>query len=504
MSEMKPQLRVRFGGWMPDRRGALAGLTARGWGVLLVAVMLSVMSVAMGQWVLAVGTITVGAVVLVLFGLRFGDPSVGRSLAQMLLERWMGAARIRRGEDRYRTGLFSNLPADQLTALPGMLADMVEIDGTDGRGTPYTLLHHRSAGTLVAVFACSPDGTALQEQEKIDHNVAWYGAWIASLSMDPAIAGATVVPDSALRSSAPLVEQIVSGIDPNAPEIGRMATIEGAQALPRLYAESTSWACIAWDVESLASSLEEAQAEVAAKLPYHADALRQAGGGAVAPATSQMLAAAVRIAYSPARSTEISTDSLHGRPFPLRVTQAGPDYFDDGYERVALHDGVASMTALVLVPPRIEITENTLDGLFGPADKFLRKRVAVMYRPVSPAKTMGLVEDMSKASAVGATTKARVSAQDRRKVQQAADLEEQVVRGASMTRFAIAVTVTFEQDARAYREATTKLKTLLEQSSLAYRFCDWDAGPAFHTTLPLGVLPWLHETVAEEIAGVLV
>ncbi|MGJ0389814.1 hypothetical protein OD997_11555 [Microbacterium sp. CGR1] len=43
---------------------------------------------------------------------------------------------------------------------------------------------------------------------------------------------------------------------------------------------------------ALASSLREGHAEVVAKLPYHVDALRQAGGGAVVPATSGMLASA--------------------------------------------------------------------------------------------------------------------------------------------------------------------------------------------------------------------
>lgn len=504
MSEHKPIERKRFGNWMPDRRGAVGGLTLPGWVVLLSGAVLAVLGFAMGQWGLALGALLVSAIVVVLFGLRFGDPAVGRSLAQIQVERWTGAARARRGEARYRTGLFSNLPADQLTALPGLLVDMIEIDGTDGLGTPYTLLHHRTAGTLVVVFACAPDGTHSQEQEKTDQDVAWYGAWLASLSQDPAIAGATVVGDSALRSSAPLVERIISEIDPDAPEIARAAATEGAYQLPPQDTEATSWACIAWDVDALASSLEDAHAEVAAKLPYHVDALRQAGGGAVVPATSGMLAAAVRIAYSPDLSTELATDALRGHRNPLRVTQAGPDYFDDDFERVVMHDGVASMTAFVLVPPRIEITESTLNALFGPADRFLRKRVCVMYRPVSQGKTMRLVEQLSKSSSMEASAKARVSAQDQRKVRQAAKLEDQVVEGAAMTRFSIAVTVTFNPDARSYREATTKLKTLLEQSSLTYRFCEWDAGPAFHSTLPLGILPWLHESVAEKAAGVLV
>lgn len=501
MSDITGDKRRTFGGWIPDRRTTIGGLTVIGWMVTLVGIVLAMMSFAVGSWGAALITLAVTMLVVVFFGLRFGDPNVGTTLAQRIAARILAGNRIARGEARYRTGMFSNLPPGQVTALPGTLANMIEIDGTDGRGTPYTLLYHPVGRTLVAVFACAPDGTQLQEQEAIDQSVSWYGGWIASHSQDSAIVGATVVTDTALRSSEPLIAKIANGIDPNAPEIARAATLEGARRLPGRSTESTTWACVAWSVEGLASTLEEAHAEVAAKLPYHVDALRAAGGGAVVPATSSMLAAMVQVAYDPERSTEIATDDLLGLHNPIRVSQAGPEYFDDDYKRVVLHDGVASMTALGLVPPRVEITENTLDGLFGPADRFLRKRVAVMYRPVSPAKTMHLAEQMSKGSHMEATAKGRVSEHSRRKVGQAQHLERQVVEGAAMTRISIAVTVTFAQDARAYREALTKLKSLLESSSIAYRMCDWDAGPAFHTTLPLGVLPWLYEPLVEKAAG---
>ncbi|WP_424937789.1 MULTISPECIES: SCO6880 family protein [Bacteria] len=499
-NEITGDSRVRFGNWMPIKRMTLGMLTVPGWGILGVGLIIMTLLFQTGEW--GAGLLVLAGALLVdaLFVVRWGDPLAARTIAQRVVERVGGSSRVARGEATYNTGLFTNLPAEKLTALPGALANLEEIDGTDGRGNPYTLLYHPTGKLLVAVFACAPDGNELQTQERIDTDVSWYGAWLASHSQDTAIAGATVVADTSLRSSAPLVEKITGDIDPGAPEIARAATAEAARRLPARYSESTSWAVIAWSVDSLAGSLDEAHAEVAAKLPYHVDALREAGGGAVVPATSQMLATAARISYDPERSAEIASDELRGHRNPMRVTEAGPEYFDDGHKRVVLHDGVASMTALVLVPPRVEITESTMNALFRPTHGFLRKRAAVLYRPVSPGKTMNLVEEMGKSQSMSSTAKARITERDKSDAGKQRMLEQQVVKGAMMTRFGIVVTVTFDADARSYREAEMKLKSLLEMSSLTYRLCDWDAGPAFHVSMPLGLLPWLHETMAERVA----
>lgn len=159
------------------------------------------------------------------------------------------------------------------------------------------------------------------------------------------------------------------------------------------------------------------------------------------------------------------------------------------------------MTALILAPPRLHITEDSLKGLFSPSERFLRKRVATFYRPVAPARTVQLAEQMGNTASTMASAKARQTERDRRTMRHAQKLESEVVSGAAMTRFAMAATVTFEPESRAYREATLKLKSLLESSSLTYRFCDFDTAPAFHATLPLGMLPWLYETQVETLIG---
>lgn len=491
------QERVRFGVWLPTSRASLAGLTIPGWAVLVVGLIVGLLAVTQALFAFGFVVLALTALFEILFVLRFGGDITGRTLASRFMSAMSGIRRTERGESTFNSGLFSSLPSDSLTSLPGILGNLREIDGTDGFGRPFTLLHNPRIKTLTAVLVCNADGTDMKTQAAVDNDVALYGGWIAALSQDIALAGATVVVESALRDKGPLVERIVSDIDPDAPEIARRHSLEAGEQLPARYSEVSTWVTMTWSIPALAMSVEDAVAEVASKLADQVNALRDAGGGAVSVATSHVLAEGVRIAYNPERSAEIASDALRGHSAGLRVTEAGPDYFDDRAKRICEHDGVASMTALVLEPPKLQITEGTMAPLFRPADRFLRKRVAIFYRPVIPGRTHQLVQSLERRSNTIATSKPRVTAADRDAIKKSKKLEEEVVQGAQVTMFGMAVTVTFEPDKRAYRDAEQKLKSLLEGSSLSYRFCDYDAGPAFHTTLPLGILPWLHETVVE-------
>lgn len=496
------ELRRKYGNWWPTRRATLGGLTLPGWAVFIGAVLAAMFLFMLGVWQVGLLVLLLAVLFELLFVVRFGDRASGQTVAERFGVAWSFAGRVHRGEARFNTGLFSNLPADQQTPLPGVLSRLEEFSGTDGHGRPFTLLYHPEPRVLTAVFECNPDGRALQSQLSVDGAVGWYSEWLSSLSADPAIVGATATDDSALTSSAPLVARKEAEIDPGAPEVAQRATREGARALPGRHAEISVWVTVSWSVTALADSLEDAVTEVAARLPVHIDALRHAGGGLVTPATSEMLARAVRIAYNPARAAEYAADLTRGHREGLKVTQAGPEYFDDSVGRVCLHDGVASMTALVLAPPRQRITEQRFETLFAPTDRFLRKRVTVFYRPLSFGKSQRMVEAMSDQAELLQSAKRRPRHDDKRRVDHARKAEAEIGdRGAAMVHFGMAVTVTFDVDKRSYREAELQLKTLLERSSVAYRFCDADAGPAFHATLPLGMLPWQYETAVERYLG---
>ncbi|MDO4144109.1 hypothetical protein QKG77_13955 [Clavibacter michiganensis] len=478
-------------------------MTFFGWGMLLTGVLVAVVCGVVGWWAVALVAVFIGVFANVVFIIRWGDPTAGRTVAARVWDRHVNATRVRAGTNHYRTGLFTELPDDALTALPGMLADLEEITGLDGAGEEYVLLHHRKDSrnpALAATFICHPDGTELLPQDRVDGQVSQFGGWIASLSRDTAVEGAVIVVDSAQESIAPLVAKIDNEVAPHAPEAAQQQLREAARALSGTYADVEVYASVVWSVNELADRIDDAVADVAAKLPNHRDMLAAAGAGGPVVATSEELARAVRIAYRPDRAREFGSDDLAGHPFRMKVTQAGPDEFHDDARRICHHDGVASMTAMMVAPPQMHITEDLLNVLFRPNGKFLRKRTAVFYRPLAPgkafkaAKKIGDTARRNTTTVTGSTDPLAIQ-----RTQLAEKTKLDLMTGAAMSAFAIEVTVTIHPTPSGIRKATTELKNILDGTNLTYRFVETDTAAAFHSTLPLGMLPWAYATAMQNI-----
>lgn len=504
MSEQTERVQVKFGNFLPTTKGTLGPLTGIGWGMLLGGVLVMVVCMVVGWWAFGILSLFAGLVANLFFIIRWGDPVAGRTLAARILDRHLAKKRTREGTNHYETGLVSALPADALTALPGMLADLGEITGTDGEGQEYVLLHHRKTSRsplLAATFSCRPDGTDLLPQDKIDAQVSKFGGWLKSLSRDPAIEGGVVVVDSALESIAPLIAKIDRDVSPDAPAAAQRQLREGARALSGVHSDVEAFASVVWNQNKVARNLDDAVANIAAKLPGHRDRLAMAGAGSPTVATSTDLARAVRVAYRPDRAAEFASDELADRPFMLRVTQAGPDTFDDSARRVCYHDGVASMTAMMVAPPQMHITEQILDELLQPNGAFLRKRCALYYRSMTQGKAFKTATKIGDNAVRGTTT--MTGGQDvaaKRRGVLAGKVLDDLQGGAAMTAFALQVTVTFPATEEGIREAETALKNLLEGAGdLSYRFVETDTAAGFHSTLPLGVLPWVYATAAQQL-----
>ncbi|MFK4299435.1 hypothetical protein ABH924_004618 [Arthrobacter sp. GAS37] len=497
---MSEKEKVKFGNWLSAAPATMGGLSMIGWMSVVIAVMLMVVCFIFGNFLGGLLALLLGLIFVFLFMFRFGEMDAGRTIAARVLERASQKRRKDTGATQYRTGLFSGLPAGQLWALPGALADIEELNGTDGEGESFTLLHHRSVGKLAATLTCVPDGADLLPQGMLDAQVETFGGWIADLSEDTSIAGATITVESALLSKKPLVQKLEGHVAEWAPAAAKEAHAQATAQLPDFFTDTSVHGTVVWDVKSVGEDLEEATAEVAGKLPYHRDFLYASGGGMPAVGTSEDLARVVQIAYNPHRAIEAATDDLLGHENPMRLSEAGPDYFDDFPTRVAFHDGVASMTAVMVIPPRIHITEKTFKKLFAPATKFLRKRVTVFYRPLSSGEALKKAEQLRRSTRTSASAKSMASAFDENKVQLAKKNESDLVDGAAMQAFSLMVTVTFEPTKKAYREATQKLKNLLESTKLTYRFVDYGVSSAFHATLPLGILPWEYKDIVDTVA----
>lgn len=296
---MSANERVKFGNWLSTSPATIAGLTLVGWLCVVCSIMLMVTAFVFGRFAAGFLSLFLGLIFVVVFMWRIGEMDAGRTIADRLFEKVRQLKRNAVSESQYRSGIFSTLPVDQLNALPGALAVMEEIDGVDGTGEPFTVLHHTGTKQLALTLTCVPDGTDLLPQSLIDAQVAAFGGWHASQARDTALAGATVSVDSSYSSKEPLIAKLEGEVAPWAPEVARRAHAQAAALLPNHYTQTSVHTTLIWDKKALGENLDDCVAEIAAKIPHHRDSLYAAGAGLPTAATSEDLAKIVQAAYNP-------------------------------------------------------------------------------------------------------------------------------------------------------------------------------------------------------------
>lgn len=490
MSESAQVRADRYGNWMRPSSAGLFGLSLAALIVAGGGVVFAMLFMVSGKWQGMLVVLGLTAAVVLIGFVRFG----GRTLAGKLTD-WVSLARRRaRGETLYVTGALSTLPPEMAERLPGVLLDVETVSGSDGLGRRYSLLHHKAVGQLAAVFGCAPNGAAMQDQAVVNGQVANFGQWVSSLSVEDGLTGATIVVDSASESSAGMVQAIKDTHVESAPQFAAQVLGAAADTLPGRTSTVNVYATMVYDVETLAGAkndLDAAVAEVAARMPSTSTSLASAGGNAVTPLVEHELSQVAELAYKPSRDQEMALDALEGLTVPRSWEHAGPEFFDDSAGRIVRHDGVASATVMMTVPPQSFIHARSFDALFGPNPKFLRKRVAIFYRPVDPGRGARTVDQQVKnAQWRMDTRRSRPTAYDRAARAVAEKTEEELAAGARLSMFSMMVTVTFADEEKAQREALHQLKMLMTPLMMEHRFVEHAGSAAFHITLPFGVLPW--------------
>lgn len=493
----------KFGNWLRPAAPGLYGLSLGGLIVSASGIVLVLLSFLRGFYALGLIMVLVTMLVILLGLVKFG----GSSVAEKVIHRASLRGRHKHGETFYVTGALSTLPREHAQRLPGALVNVDTISGEDGLGREYTLLHHKAVKQLTAVFGCTPDGAAMQEQATINNQVSHFGAWISSLSVEAGLSGATIVVDSASESSAGLCAAVREDVAPNAPAFAKQVLDEAVGTLPARTSVVNVYASLVWDAPALGATddnLSPAVAEIAARMPSHTQMLANAGAGAPRPLVEKELSNVAQLAYQPWRDQELAMDTLTGMEMVRSWDQSGPEFFDDSQGRVVFHDGVASMTLMMTVPPESQITARSFDRLFGPNPKFLRKRVAVIYRPVDPGAAARTVNRLVRTAEwkIG-TKKGRPTSFDTKVLAMAEKTEQELAQGARLSMFSLMVTVTFEANEKAHREALNQVKSLMNQLLMPYRFVEHAGSAAFHTTLPFGVLPWKYSNKPLWLEGVI-
>jgi hypothetical protein len=501
MSTASSERAPLYGNWIKPRS---AGIGPLGLGstvaVFIGLVIVLIVSMTAGGW----AALVVAAVFAVPLALA-SIPVDGRPLAVVLttqagwLWRWM-----RRGH-QYRTGALTNLPISAGRPLPGVLARTKILSVVDGYDNEVGVIYRAGKNLYTVVLRCTADGAGLVEREVVDNWVAGYGGFLATLGAEQGLRGATVVVDTAPDTGTRLRGEYERTLSPEAPAVAQAVMSEVVERYPAASSDNAVYVALTYAGRELVRNGRDTDAvltEIARQVPGLAATLIDAGGGDVEPVSAAELPAIARVAYDPATHAHFSAATAAGDPIELDWSEAGPVAAEEAWGSYR-HDSGTSMTWEMTRAPAGTVYSHVLAPLLAPHPAFVRKRVALIYRPHDPGEATRVTERASNtASFTAKGGKGRVSASAERVVMAAEQAEREVAAGAGVTRFALMVTVTVG-DETTLEEAAAAVNRLGQRSQLTLRRCYGHQAAAFATTLPVGFLPWEHAVLPTSVRDLL-
>ncbi|MEV8362670.1 SCO6880 family protein [Streptomyces niveus] len=483
-----------YGNWRRPRRPGLGPLGLIGtvgvFGGIVVDLMASLISLQ-----ITLVLIVLQVLFLMPLAARTQD---GRNLYQLLALRISWFRRKAKGSTTYVSGPLSMRPGGRFRP-PGLLNRVRVEEGRDAYDQPFGVLHHRSRNLYTIVLGCEPDGGSLVDPDQVDTWVASWGHWLARLSAEPGLRGASVVVETAPDTGNRLANELLPRIHPDAPEAARAVMEEVVQRYPSASSEMHTYISLTYGMPpGQRRSSEEIITELAIRIPGLLSGLVAAGAGPATPLSAERIAEVVRVAYDPA----VAGDVLDAR---AQYGGTGLDWDDAGpsatLERAHSyqHDSGVSRTWMLTLAPRGTVRANVLRGLLEAAPGTRRKRVALLYRPIDPATSARIVEADRRAAQFMATSKrGMVQARAANEVQAAEQTAVEEATGAGLVEFSLMVTVTVDNDSE-LDDANTSIRNQLAGARLLMRPADRMQAAAFSCTLPAGILPWEYTLVPREL-----
>jgi hypothetical protein len=365
----------------------------------------------------------------------------------------------------------------------------------DSYGRRFALLFTPASATFSIVIGTEPDGAALVDREQIDLWVADWGHWLANLGDEPGVEAASVTLETAPDSGTRLRREVAARLDPDAPAFARTMLAETVEQYPT--GSSTVKAYVAITFAAAKRSPEEMGRELGSRIPGLTQSLQSTGAGAARPLSAQELCETIRVAYDPAVASLIDEAHAGGEVPELSWPDVGPTAHEaswGGYR----HDCAYSVTWSMTEAPRGVVQSGVLARLLAPHPEIARKRVTLLYRPISPARAAGMVEADLRAAEFRSTSTNKPAARDVLAVRAAAATAGEEASGAGLVNFGLLVTATVltpgrEPDARA------AIDNLAATARLRLRPVYGSQDSAFAAGLPLGLVLSKHLRVPAEM-----
>ncbi|MFJ2264647.1 SCO6880 family protein [Streptomyces sp. NPDC087844] len=483
-----------YGNWRRPRRPGLGPFGMVGtlgvFGGLVLALLVSLVSL-----VAAIVVIVSVVVFLVPLMVRTQD---GRNLYQLIALRVGWLRRKAKGSHVYVSGPLSQRPGGRFHP-PGLLSKVTASEGHDAYGRPFGVLHHKNRNLYTIVLGCEPDGGSLVDPDQVDVWVASWGDWLARLSHEPQLKGATVVVETAPDPGTRLALEVLPRITDDAPAVARAVMEEVVERYPSASSEMHTYISLTYGMPTgQKRSTEEVITDLAIRIPGLLAGLVGAGGGSAAPLSAERIAEITRVAYDP----EVAPDVLNARAAEggtgLEWDDAGPAAAEETVNAYH-HDSGVSRTWLLTLAPRGTVRSSVLRDMLAPATGTRRKRVALLYRPIDPATSARIVEADRRAAQFMATSgKGMVQARAASEIRAAEQTAAEEASGAGLVEFSLMLTVTVDSAAQ-LSDAAVTVRNLQAAARISMRPADRMQAAAFTCTLPVGVLPWEHVMIPREL-----
>ncbi|NYI72731.1 hypothetical protein GGQ54_003345 [Naumannella cuiyingiana] len=459
--------------------------------LLLVAAMALIFAVLSGGP--AAAAVVVG-VTGVLLAPTFRRPGTGRSLYTTMGRRVVAWWNKRTGRSVLVQGPAGMTP-DGRARMPGLLAQSELISAQDVYGQPFGIIRVPATGSYSIVIETSGSGTDLTDQETVDRQVARWGAWLASLGQNyPDVIGAQASIETAPDTGVRLRRAIDQAESPDAQPFAREVMGEIRDSYPAGQSEIGTRISVTFKStvpgRKQRVSPEDMATRIGNVLPSILSGLLGTGASAVArPMTAQNITDYVRVAWDPLVATLVQEARQTGEGTGMVWEDAGPTFLDDRDPKVLRHDRAFSISWQMLEAPRSPVPSDTLKILLAPHPEITRKRVTLLYRPLSIEQSVNAAEaEVTNAEFVVNNSK-KVTSRDMNRMARARATAREEADGASLLRFGVIVTATVTSADTLPRVVET-VQNLTSGAKLKMRAADWTQASTFTAGLPLGlVLP---------------
>lgn len=479
----------RFGHWVEQRSPGLGGAGLIGTAVGFGGLVLTMLALFFGGPKAAVVTLLVSVVAFTLTG-----TPVGRKMARRI-----GYTRQRNHrEHQWRSGVLSR-NRNPAIRLPGMLGRTSLLEKDDPFGQPFAVVKNPLGGGLYTVVVrCVSDGPWLQDATQLNNWVAGYSRVLTTMGHEQGLVAAKAITDTGPDPGHQLASMVASLMptDRPVPELARNTMAECVADYPQMNSENVTYLELTFRGRALNRRNKEDAilAELSRRVPGLMGQLGSAGGGAVSMVTRAELPAIVRVGYDPAAQPFLEQALAAQTEHHIEWADAGPVASQDFWDRF-VHDSGVSVTWEMFEAPRSAITSLASSAMLRPHSDFARKRVAMIYRPQTPEKSVDVAEnDANAAKFMAKQSKKQITATASLRMRATDQSREEVAAGAVMVPFSILMTATVT-DPDQLVQAVSRMESEAGTVPLRVRRSYGSQAAAFAATLPVGFVPWEHTVI---------